>query len=80
MLLGPTVFPLAFAALGGRSLKNIALWRAERGSTLGVSGESVSGNVCLLNCDRILRAFMEARASSAPLVLPFLFDRSAFCR
>ncbi|KAF2133570.1 hypothetical protein P153DRAFT_428514 [Dothidotthia symphoricarpi CBS 119687] len=35
-LLGPTIFPLAFAALGGRSLKNIALWNAERGTTLGV--------------------------------------------
>lgn len=36
MLLGPTLFPLAFAALGGRSLRNIALWKAERGSTIGV--------------------------------------------
>ncbi|KAF2129893.1 hypothetical protein P153DRAFT_396232 [Dothidotthia symphoricarpi CBS 119687] len=33
--LGPTVFPLVFAALGGRSLKKIALWKAERGTTLG---------------------------------------------
>lgn len=37
MLLGPTLFPLAFAALGGRSLRNIALWYAERGSTIGAS-------------------------------------------
>jgi hypothetical protein len=36
MLLGPSLFPLAFAALGGRSLRNIALWKAERGSTVGV--------------------------------------------
>lgn len=36
-LIGPTLFPLAFAALGGRSIKRIALWRAERGTTLGVS-------------------------------------------
>lgn len=36
ILLGPTLFPLAFAALGGRSLKKIALWKAERGTTLGV--------------------------------------------
>ncbi|KAF2023295.1 hypothetical protein EK21DRAFT_118903 [Setomelanomma holmii] len=35
ILLGPTLFPLAFAALGGRSLKRIALWKAERGTTLG---------------------------------------------
>jgi hypothetical protein len=36
ILLGPTLFPLAFAALGGRSLKRIALWRAQRGTTVGV--------------------------------------------
>ncbi|KAF1835356.1 hypothetical protein BDW02DRAFT_290196 [Decorospora gaudefroyi] len=36
ILLGPTLFPLAFAALGGRSLKKIALWKAQRGTTLGV--------------------------------------------
>lgn len=36
ILLGPTLFPLAFAALAGRSLKKIALWKAERGTTLGV--------------------------------------------
>ena len=35
-LLGPTVYPLAFAALAGRSLKKIALWRAQEGTTLGV--------------------------------------------
>ncbi|KAH8726751.1 hypothetical protein GQ44DRAFT_771117 [Phaeosphaeriaceae sp. PMI808] len=34
-LIGPTIFPLAFAAVCGRSLKKIALWRAERGTTLG---------------------------------------------
>ncbi len=37
ILLAPTIFPLAFAALVGRSLKRIALWKAERGTTLGVS-------------------------------------------
>ncbi len=41
ILLGPTIFPLAFAALAGRSLKRIALWRAERGTTLGVSDISL---------------------------------------
>ncbi|KAH7371443.1 hypothetical protein BKA66DRAFT_551697 [Pyrenochaeta sp. MPI-SDFR-AT-0127] len=35
-LLGPTIYPLVFAALGGRGLKRIAVWRAERGTTLGV--------------------------------------------
>jgi hypothetical protein len=38
ILLGPTLFPLAFAAVGGRSLKKVALWRAQEGTTLGVSG------------------------------------------
>jgi hypothetical protein len=36
ILLGPTLFPLAFAALAGRSLKKIALWRAQEGTSLGV--------------------------------------------
>ncbi|KAF2638688.1 hypothetical protein P280DRAFT_471260 [Massarina eburnea CBS 473.64] len=36
MLLGPTIFPVAFAALGGRSLKKIALYKAERGTKLGL--------------------------------------------
>ncbi|KAH7393769.1 hypothetical protein DE146DRAFT_765295 [Phaeosphaeria sp. MPI-PUGE-AT-0046c] len=35
ILLCPTLFPLAFAALGGRSLKRIALWRAQEGTSLG---------------------------------------------
>lgn len=37
ILLGPTLFPLAFAALGGRSMRNIALWKAERGASIAVS-------------------------------------------
>jgi hypothetical protein len=37
ILLGPTLFPLAFTALVGQSLKKIALWRAQEGTTLGVS-------------------------------------------
>jgi hypothetical protein len=36
ILLGPTIFPLGFAALGGRTLKKVALWRAQEGTTLGV--------------------------------------------
>jgi hypothetical protein len=39
MLLGPTIFPLVFVALGGRSLRNIALWKAQRGSTIDVGQE-----------------------------------------
>jgi hypothetical protein len=41
-LLGPTLYPLAFAALGGRSLKKIALWRAQEGTSLGVGAEASS--------------------------------------
>jgi hypothetical protein len=37
-LIGPTLFPLVFAAIAGRSLKKIGLWRAQEGTTLGVSG------------------------------------------
>lgn len=37
ILLGPTIYPLVFAALGGRALRKIALWRAGEGTTLGVS-------------------------------------------
>ena len=37
ILLGPTLFPLAFTALAGRSLKKMALWRAQEGTTIGVS-------------------------------------------
>ncbi|KAJ4366084.1 hypothetical protein N0V95_000311 [Ascochyta clinopodiicola] len=35
ILLGPTIYPLVFAALGGRALRKIALWRAGEGTTLG---------------------------------------------
>jgi hypothetical protein len=44
-LIGPTLFPLFFSALAGRSLKKIGLWRAQEGTTLGVSG---SGLIFLL--------------------------------
>jgi hypothetical protein len=44
ILLSPTLFPLAFAALGGRSLKKIALWRAQEGTTLGVSTLKLSSS------------------------------------
>jgi hypothetical protein len=36
ILLSPSLFSLAFAGLGGQALKEIGLWRAERGTTLGV--------------------------------------------
>ena len=34
---GPTVFPIVFATIVGRSLKSLALFQAERGARLGVS-------------------------------------------
>jgi hypothetical protein len=37
--LGPTVFPIVFAAVVGRLMKSLALWKAERGSELGVRDE-----------------------------------------
>jgi hypothetical protein len=35
--LGPTIFPIVFAAVVGRLMKTYALWRAERIERLGVS-------------------------------------------
>ena len=34
MNLGPTVYPLAFAAIGSRCLRNIAVHLAERGTNI----------------------------------------------
>ena len=34
--LAPTVFPIVFAAVVGRLTRTYALWRAERGATVGV--------------------------------------------
>lgn len=36
MTLGPTIYPLLFAALGGRSSRGFALWLAENGTTIEV--------------------------------------------
>jgi hypothetical protein len=38
--LGPTIFPIIFAAVVGRLMKSLALWRAEKGTNLGVSNPS----------------------------------------
>lgn len=38
--LGPTIFPIVFAAVVGRLMRTYALWRAERCKRLGVSGPS----------------------------------------
>lgn len=35
--LGPTVFPIVFAAIVGSLMRSYALWRAQNGATLGVS-------------------------------------------
>jgi hypothetical protein len=34
--LGPTLFPVIFAAIVGRLMRTYALWRAERGASLGI--------------------------------------------
>lgn len=39
--LGPTVFPIVFAAVVGRLMKSLALWKVERGSELGVRDEDI---------------------------------------
>lgn len=45
--LGPTVFPIIFAAVMGRLMRTWALWRAERGAPLGLL-EQLSGSQNLL--------------------------------
>lgn len=34
MTLGPSIYPLAFAAIGGRCMRSIAVFVAERGTTI----------------------------------------------
>lgn len=36
-VLGPTIWPILFAAVVGLTLQRVALYNAERGTTLGVS-------------------------------------------
>ena len=38
--LGPSIFPIVFAAIVGRLMRSAALWRGERGTNLGVSLKS----------------------------------------
>ena len=45
--LGPTLFPIIFAAVVGRLMKVSALWKCERGSTLGIL-EQLHGSQNLL--------------------------------
>lgn len=45
--LGPTLFPILFAAVCSRLMRTYALWRAEKGETLGVL-EQMSGSQNLL--------------------------------
>ncbi|KAK5946706.1 hypothetical protein PMZ80_000849 [Knufia obscura] len=45
--LGPTLFPIVFAAIVGRLMKTYALWRAERGASLGIL-EQLNGSQNLL--------------------------------
>lgn len=41
---GPTIFPMLFAAVAGRSLKTMARFCAERGTKIGVRNFSVLFN------------------------------------
>lgn len=45
--LGPTLFPIIFAAVVGRLMRTYALWRAERGASLGIL-EQLNGSQNLL--------------------------------
>lgn len=53
--LGPTIFPIVFAAVVGRLMRTLALWRAERGTTLGLL-EQLNGSQNLLAA--VERSFM----------------------
>ena len=48
--LGPTVFPIVFAAIIGRLMKSVALWRAQHGTNLGfleqlVGSQNIAGAI-----------------------------------
>lgn len=45
--LGPTIFPIVFAAIVGSLMRSYALWRAQNGAALGVSRDH-----CHSNCTR----------------------------
>lgn len=45
--LGPTLFPIIFAAVVGRLMRTLALWKAERGAPLGIL-EQLNGSQNLL--------------------------------
>jgi len=45
--LGPSIFPILFAAVVGRLMRTLALWRAERGTSLGLL-EQLNGSQNLL--------------------------------
>lgn len=45
--LGPTIFPIVFAAIVGSMMRSYALWRAQNGAALGVSRDH-----CHSNCKR----------------------------
>ncbi|KAK5058518.1 hypothetical protein LTR84_010781 [Exophiala bonariae] len=46
--LGPTIFPILFAAIAGRSLKAVASWKVEHGATIGAL-EQLLGSRTLLS-------------------------------
>lgn len=53
--LGPTFFPVIFAAVVGRLMRTYALWRAERGASLGIL-EQLNGSQNLLGAfERAIR-------------------------
>jgi hypothetical protein len=45
--LGPTIWPILFAAVVGSTLQNIALYHAECGTTFGVGVPSLPLSLCL---------------------------------
>jgi hypothetical protein len=50
---GPTVFPIVFAAVIGRLMKAVALWRCENDASLGVSYSRRHACVIVLRSFRV---------------------------
>ncbi|KAI9891281.1 MAG: hypothetical protein M1814_002971 [Vezdaea aestivalis] len=53
--LGPSIWPIVFAGIIGRSMKNIARFRAERGSTLGFLEQSMGSTTFLGTIDTAIQ-------------------------
>ncbi|KAF1933564.1 uncharacterized protein M421DRAFT_200147 [Didymella exigua CBS 183.55] len=68
MNLGPTIYPLAFAAIGSRCLRNVAIYLAERGTTLATL-EKLLGSQSLVSAISTAFTLRSASLTSIGLLL-----------